>query len=25
MHHIKELRGRPDLAYELSNLEILCI
>ncbi|MFV1455172.1 HNH endonuclease [Bacillus mycoides] len=25
VHHIKELRDRPDLAYELSNLETLCI
>ncbi|MEB9549541.1 HNH endonuclease [Bacillus cereus] len=25
VHHIKELRDRPDLAYVLSNLETLCI
>lgn len=25
VHHIKELRDRPDLAYTLSNLETLCI
>ncbi|AVP48417.1 HNH endonuclease [Bacillus thuringiensis] len=25
VHHIKELRDRPDLAYILSNLETLCI
>ncbi|WP_257147893.1 HNH endonuclease signature motif containing protein [Bacillus thuringiensis] len=25
MHHIKEVRERGDLVYELSNLEALCI
>lgn len=25
VHHIKELRDRPDLAYNLDNLETLCI
>ncbi|PYE87147.1 HNH endonuclease, partial [Bacillus sp. 196mf] len=25
VHHIKELRDRPDLGYELDNLETLCI
>ncbi|WP_255294534.1 HNH endonuclease [Bacillus cereus] len=25
VHHIKQLRNRPDLVYNLSNLEKLCI